>query len=393
MDIRFTEGQERLRREIREFIEKELPHGVEIEEEFSDEVWPLAQAVAHKLADKGWLTMAWPQEYGGRGASTIELAIYREEMAYHGVPGIDMGIGGVFWVGPMLMMFGNEEQKREHLPRIARGERWWCTGYSEPGAGSDLASLRTRAVADGDDYVVDGQKLWTSGGHRADWCVLAARTNPDVPKHKGMSLILVDMKTPGIIIRPLVDMADVHHLNEVFFEGVRVPKRNLVGQENQGWYQLAAALDIERSAIITHPARGRRTLDELVQYVKETQRRGRALAQDPLVRTMLADMAIEVDISRLLSYRVAWMYSKGLAPNYEVSISKIYGSEMLQHLASVGMRILGLGGQLMPGSKWAPLSGRIGRLYLAHVARTIGGGTTEIQRNIIAQRGLGLPRD
>jgi alkylation response protein AidB-like acyl-CoA dehydrogenase len=205
-------------------------------------------SISKKLAQKGWLVMSWPKEYGGQGASIIEQLVYQEEMSYWGVPGTMMGVGGVSWVGPSLMKYGAEEQKKKYLPLITSGEPdgVWCTGYSEPNAGSDLASLQTRAARAGNEYIINGQKTWTSAAHRARWCWLAARTDPNaLKKHQGISLFIVDMKSPGITIRPLFDITGSHIFNEVFFDNVHVPVSNLVGEENRGWYQLIAALDDE----------------------------------------------------------------------------------------------------------------------------------------------------
>jgi alkylation response protein AidB-like acyl-CoA dehydrogenase len=370
---------------VRAFLQEELrdrPAGE------SRENWAFYLQFIKKLAGKGWLTLAWPQEWGGLGASHMQQLVYNEEVAYHDAPAFYMGADRV---GPTIMLYGTDEQKQRFLPQIVRGEAIWCQGFSEPAAGSDLASLQTRAVQDGDDFVINGQKIWTSFAHFAGWMILLARTDPEAPKHKGISYFLVDMKTPGITIRPLVDMLNRHQFNEVFFDNVRVPRDALLGELNRGWYVATATLDFERSGI------GRvigslRTYEQLADYARETRRDGAPLAAQPLVRNKLADLKIEFEVGRLLSYRVAWMQSKNLIPNYEASVSKMYGSELAQRLANAGMQIMGLGGQLAPGSKWAPLAGRFESLYLNAAALTIAAGTSEIQRGIISGRGLGLPR-
>ena len=231
------------------------------------------------------------------------------------------------WIGPTLIRYGTEEQKKEHLPPITRAERYWCTLYSEPEAGSDLASLQTSAVQDGDDFVVNGSKIWNSGAHIADWGWLAARTDPDAPKHRGISLMMVDMKTPGVTVRPVIKMTGDHEFNQVFFENVRVPKSNLVGELDQGWYTMAVALDFERSGVY-FPAVARRNLETLVGYARETTHGGKPLSQNKVVRNKLVDSAIDVEVSRWLSYRVAWMQGEGMVPNYEASMAKVYGSEL-----------------------------------------------------------------
>ncbi|MCY4654395.1 MAG: acyl-CoA dehydrogenase family protein [Dehalococcoidia bacterium] len=394
MDIKFTQQEEDFRQEIRDFLQETLPEdwnplgqtGKSAEEQHS-----FTRRMTGVLADKGWLTLAWPEEYGGQGRSIMEQVIYNEEMSYKNVPGTELGTGAISWVGPVLMIAGTEEQKSEHLPPIARGERLWCTLYSEPGSGSDLASLQTLATRDGDDYVINGQKIWTSSAHVADWGWLAARTNPDAPKHRGISIFMLDMKSPGVTVRPIENMAGGRDFNEVYFDDVRVPSGNLVGQEDRGWYTLAVALDFERSGV-GYSAGARRTLDALVKYVKQTERNGEPLSKNQNVRRKLAQRFTETEVSRWLSYKVAWMQSQGMVPNAEASMSKMYGTELTQRVARTGMEILGMAGQISQGSKWSPLEGHIQQLYLSSVSSTIAAGTSEIQRNIVAQRGLGLPR-
>ncbi len=394
MDLIFTEQEEVFRQELRDFLAAELPDGwdpLDQPGESPEERHAFTRSMANKLADKGWLTLAWPEEYGGQGRSIMEQVIYREEMSYWNVPGTDLGTGAISWVGPVLMIAGTEDQKREHLPPIARAERYWCTLYSEPGSGSDLASLQTSAVRDGDDYVINGQKIWTSSAHIADWGWLAARTNPDAPKHRGISLFMLDMKSPGVTVKPIVNMAGGREFNEVYFDDVRVPSANLVGHEDRGWYTLAVALDFERSGV-GYSATARRIVETLTKYVNKTERNGAPIGKDPYVRRQLAQRFVETEISRWLSYKVAWMQSRDMVPNAEASMSKMYGTELTQRVARTGMEILGMSGQLSQGSKWAPLQGYIQRSYLTSTSSTIAAGTSEIQRNIIAQRGLGLPR-
>ena len=394
MNITFTQQEEDFRQEIRDFVREELPDDWDPlgqPGQSAEERQAFTRGMSKRLADKGWLTLAWPEEYGGQGRSIMEQVIYNEEMSYWNVPGTELGTGAISWVGPVLMLAGTDEQKREHLPPIARAERYWCTLYSEPGSGSDLASLQTSAVRDGDDFIINGQKIWTSSAHFADWGWLAARTNPDAPKHRGISLFMLDMKSPGVEVRPIYNMAGGHDFNEVYFNDVRVPSGNLVGTEDRGWYTLAVALDFERSGV-GYSAGARRTLDALTRYVKETERGPAPLSKDPSVRKKLAQRYVETEISRWLSYRVAWMQSQGQIPNAEASMSKMYGTELTQRVARTGMEILGMAGQLSEGSKWAPLYGHIQHSYLMSTSSTIAAGTSEIQRNIIAQRGLGLPR-
>jgi alkylation response protein AidB-like acyl-CoA dehydrogenase len=309
--------------------------------------------------------------------------IYNEEMSYHRAP-TQLGVGPDR-VGPTIILYGTDEQKEKYLPGIASAESVWCQGFSEPGAGSDLASLETKATKDGDVFVVNGQKIWTSLAHKADWCILLVRTDPAAPKHKGISYLLVDMRLPGITIAPLVDITGRHAFNQLFFEDVRVPCDCLVGEENRGWYVAAATLDFERSGI-NRVVAGIRVYEELVAFTREN-----TIADRELARIKLAELGIELTAGRLLAYRVASMQAKGQIPNAEASMSKMYGSELQQRLAFAGLQIMGLAGQLESGV-WAPLAGRLEQYYLATSALTVAAGTTEIQKNIIAGRGLGLPR-
>ena len=388
MDFRFSDSEEKFREEVREFLRQELPAdwdgGTYGEGGGAEEIGP---RITKKLAERKWLAMAWPEEYGGLGAPHMQQLVYNEEMSYNAAPGgYSMGVA---WVGPAVMLYGSEEQKQRFLPGITSGEDVWCTLYSEPEAGSDLASLQTRAVRDGDDFVINGQKIWTSGAQRSDWGWLAARTDPEAPKHKGISTFAIRMDTPGITVRPLINMAGQSGFSEVFFDNVRVPKDSLVGELNRGWYQVAVALDFERSGIQAY-AGGRRTLERLVEFVQEHP--DDTVRRNPAIRNRLADRAGELAAGTNIAYRIPWMQSKGMIPNYEASISKLFGSEFSQRLALTGVQLLGMYGGLEPESKWAPMKGRLERAYLQAVSSTIAAGTSEVQRGIIATRGLGLPR-
>ena len=392
MEFRFTPEQEVLRQQLREFFKQELPDDRQLAEDEVDSEgeWQFVRQFQKKLASRGWLVPHWPKQYGGADLGIMEQVIMREETAYHRAPLLD--IFGVNMLGPVLMMFGSEEQKREYLPGIASAEVTWCQGYSEPEAGSDLASLQTRAVRDGDDYVINGQKIWTTNAHRAEWMFMLARTDPEAPKHKGISFLIVPMSSPGITVQPLINMTDRHGFNEVFFEDVRVPAKGLVGEENRGWYVGAALLDFERSSI-GNAAASRRSLDELVRYCREGSGNGKPLIAETVVRNRLAEIAIETEMGRFLSYRVASIQARGEVPNMEASVAKVYNSELSQRLAGTGVEIMGLYGQVRPESKkWARLRGEFTMSYMMTLGISIAGGTSEIMRNIIAQRGLGLPR-
>ena len=396
MDFRDTPEEAAFRQEVRDFIAKEAPPPAErgaSREEALLSNWEANQQWFKKLAEKGWIAPHWPKEYGGAGLSVMQQFILNEEMALARVPRPMHLIIGLGMAGPTIIVHGTEEQKKKYLPGILSGEDIWCQGYSEPGAGSDLASLQTRAVRDGDDYVINGQKIWTTLAHLAKWMILLARTDPDAPKHKGITYFIVDMKSPGVTVRPLTNMAGTHEFNEVFFDNVRVPKENIIGEENRGWYAAVTTLDFERSSI-GNAIGMKQSVESLIEYAKtHTKDHTSVLDQNPLLRYELADRLIETEVARMLSYRVASLQNRGLIPNYEASLLKLYSTELNQRIARTGIKVLGLYGQLHRGSPYAPENGRHCYTYLRSVAYTIEGGTSEIQRNIIAQRGLGLPRN
>ena len=389
MDFEFSNEELSFRNELSAWLKDELANRPQEGGNDADAEWAFGLEMRKKLADKGWLTMAWPEEYGGQGVSHMMQVVFAEEMSYNRAPGRD--VFGTRMMAPTLMIHGTEEQKREFLPPVSKGEVQWCQGYSEPESGSDLASLQTRAVEDGDDFIINGTKIWTSSAHRADHIMVLTRTDPDAPKHRGISFLLCDMNTPGLTVNPIINMAGDHGFNMVTFDNVRVPKKNLVGEQNRGWYVGATLLDFERSGV-DYSAGGRRVLEELIAYAKDNDQNGSLIASNAIMRNRLADLAIEVDVSRLISYNIAWMQGEGLVPNKESSMGKIVGTELQQHLSETGMQMLGLHGQLEPGSKYAPMQGRIEHMHLTNVSETIQAGTSEIQRNIIATRGLGLPR-
>ncbi|MDE0823777.1 MAG: acyl-CoA dehydrogenase family protein [Dehalococcoidia bacterium] len=390
MEFKFTEEDEQFRTELRAFMKAELPETWEGAGRYPEEDdWDLNITVRKKMADKGWLTMHWPEEYGGQNASPVKSAIYNEEIAYMRAPGRD--IFGVRMLGPTLMIHGSEEQKKTHLPSVAKGEIQWCQGYSEPESGSDLASLSTRAVRDGDDLVINGGKVWTTMAHRADWIMLLTRTDPDAPKHRGISFVLVDMKSPGVTVRPIINMAGGHEFNQVTFDDVRVPRANVVGDEDRGWYVAVTLLDFERSGI-DYSAAARRMLDDVKEFATETKRNGQPLIEIPWIRTLMADRYIDCEVARLMAYNVAYMQSQDLIPTKEASMSKVFGSETVQRVTDAALDILGQYGTLVRDNKWAPLKGRVQEHWMNAFAGTIAAGTSEVQRNIIAGRGLGLPR-
>ena len=396
MDFRFTPEEEALRKEFDDFFKEEMKKappqwGTSMEAIFGiDECWEFHKQTARKLAAKDWLARPWPREYGGQEASLVEQFIFNDVMGYHRGAGVDHW--GIALLAPTLLFSANDEQKREHLPPIARAEIFWTQLWSEPGAGSDLASLTTRAVRDGDDYIVSGQKTWTSGGHRADWGFMLARTNPEEKRSRGLSFFLVDMKSPGITIEPILNLEGSHLFNEVFLDDVRVPARNMVGDENQGWVASQMTSNFERSMIQLF-AYLTRELEELVEFCKEPKWGGEVLANNPLVRHTLAQLAIEIEAGRAFSYSILWEQIKGglimAAPL--AAAAKVLATELVQRFTYAGSEILGLYGQVKE-SRWAPLQGRFEKEYQLCPGLNMAGGTSEIMRNLICSLGLGLPR-
>jgi alkylation response protein AidB-like acyl-CoA dehydrogenase len=390
MDYQLTPEQESLRKEFHDFFREEMKNAprewdASIDAMYdSDECWEFHRQMARKLGARGWLSRAWPREYGGLDAPLIEQFIFSEAMGYHRAAGVDPL--GVNVLAPTLIVSGNEEQKREHLPPTARGERFWCQCWSEPNAGSDLASLTTRAVRDGDDYIINGQKIWTTGAHRADWCNMLARTNPNEKRSRGLSFFLVDMKTPGITVKPILHLEGSHSFNEVFFDNVRVPARNRVGEENQGWLASQLTSNFERSMIFVFAA-CKRDLEELVEFCKETN------LDNPLIRHRLAQLEIDIEVGRAFAYSVVWNQIKGglVAAAPMAAAAKVLASETMQRTNYVGNQIMGLYGQVA-NSRWAPLFGKFEKNYQLCIGINMGGGTSEIMRNLICSLGLGLPR-
>ncbi len=384
MDFYFTEEQKRLRDEVRSFLAKEVTPEVVQETESNLGLGPHSWEFMRKAGARGWLCPTWPRQYGGLETSHIDRLIIWDEIAYHGAMEI---WAGVRMAGPTIMLFGTDEQKREWLPPIARGEIDFAAGLTEPDAGSDVAAIRLRAVEDRDDYVLNGQKLFNTACHFAQYHWLGARTDPDAPRHRGLSLFIVDMKSPGITIRPQWTFGG-WRTNEVFYDNVRVPKKNMVGEKNRGFHYLAISLDLDR---VSSTGRVQRSLEHLVKYAQETQQGGASLGENPLLRNKLAELAIELEIVRCLTYRHAWLRDRGVIPNYEASMIKMFLNELMQRLFKCGMEMSGLYGQLQDGSKWVPLNGRIELGARSSTHGTIYGGTSEIMRNVIALRGLGLP--
>ncbi len=397
MEFNDTATEAAWRKEVRDFLEAEYPKnigGVSAEGEglFRSKSANQSGGMTKwrsALASRGWVAPAWPKEYGGAGLDTKRQFIMNEEFAEFGA--MNVGGFGVMMFGPTLIVHGTEEQKKEHLKGILDGSVQWCQGWSEPNAGSDVASVQTRAIKDGDDYVINGQKIWTTGAQYADMMYMLARTDPDAPKHRGISYFMLDMHAPGVTVRPLITMTGSATFNEVFFENVRVPARNRLGEENRGWYIGTTTLDFERSSIGS--AVGiRKQLESIIRFTKEHPElavgKGKHATQ-----MALADRWIESLVAKMMSYRVVSMQNAGLIPNHEASMCKLFTSEMGQRIAALGMKMTGMYGMITGGHPAYAAAGRYGFGYEAAVSSTIAGGTSEIQRNIMAQRGLGLPRD
>jgi alkylation response protein AidB-like acyl-CoA dehydrogenase len=385
-----TEEGKKFRQKVRDFLKENLTTEVVEERGHYYETGPHTQEFNQKLASTGWTRPSapeWPQEYGGVVRTEEERRILAEELGILG-GGTSVGRG---IVGPIVMLYGTEEQKRGFLPKIAREELTLALGYSEPNAGTDLAALEMCAVRDGDEYIINGQKVYSTGAHYATHHWLAARTNPSTDKHEGISLFIVDLKSPGITIIHMVTIAG-EKTHQVFYDDVRVPVFNRIGEEDRGWPMLRQALGFERTVVV-HIVSGQSVLDELVQYAKETKRDGRPLSRDPLVRQSLAQLAIETSIRRLFAYRTAWMIKKGMVPEVEAAMQKVWGHELDPRMANEGLKIMGLYAQLEPESKWAPIRGSIEHLYRFAVHLTYGGGSHELMRNLMATRGMGLPRE
>ena len=392
MDFRLTDEQTTRRNEFFEAckeLEKKKPasyHDGESTYEYK-ECWDYHLYCAKEFAKKGWLSLAWPAEYGGKG-DMMDKVLFAEARGYHGIPGVD--IFGVLMLAPTLFGAASEEIKREFLPPIAAGEVMWCELWSEPNAGSDLADLATTAIKKGDEYVLNGQKTWTTNAHNADWGFGVFKTAPEGPKHHNISFLLLDMKTPGITVKPIPFMHLGCPLNEVYFDDVHIPAKNIVGQENEGWVVVNLLAGFERSMIDIIMGM-QRSMEDLVAFCNETVRNGQPLSKDPLIRNQLAQIACEIEASRTLAYRVADLQNKNEMSLMNASAVKIFSSELLERFAFLATDILGPYGQVKR-SRWAPLNGVWENMYQECFIYTISMGTNEIQRNIIAWYGLGLPR-
>ena len=389
MDLRFSPEDEQYRLKLRTWLTDNIPHEPMPEEQ--DAAFNYRRAWQRKLYEGGLVGINWPKEYGGQGATLLQQAIYAQEMTRAGAPQPANGLG-ISIVGPTLMHHGAEEQKKRFIPKILNADEIWCQGFSEPNSGSDLASLQTRAVLDGDEFVVNGQKIWTSLGQYADWCILLVRTDSNAPKHRGITYLLVDMHTPGVTVRPLKQITGHSEFNETFFDNVRVPRKNVVGEINEGWRIAMTTLTYERgiSSLATQ-VRVKQQLGAMIDYARTTRHNGQTLAHDPVLRQELAEAHIRVEIMLLNLYRGITSRLRGQPPGPEASLDKLYWSELDKWMQELGMSMQGPYSQLMLGSKYA-VQGDWQYNFLRSRAGTIYSGTSEIQKNIIGERVLGLPK-
>lgn len=393
MDFSYSPEEEAFRQRLKDWLAdnmKELPEwwgrrdiaGPEVD---SDEYHDFSICWHKKLYEGGFVGITWPREYGGQGRTLLEQVIFYEEIARHRAPGPTNG-HGIGWVGPAMMAHGTEEMRRRFIPKILNCDEFWCTFYSEPEAGSDMANVQTRAVEDGDYFVVNGQKVWNSGAHRADWAVLLVRTDPDARKHRGISYLIVDMKTPGITVRPLRNITGTAEFNETFFDNVRVPRNQIIGEKNLGWYVAAGALEHERSSAGAAIAR-ENSVQDLIRLAREMGR-----SEDHLVRQKLAQFHIESGVLKYMALRGLSQEIRYGRPGSQGAMGSVFSMEFNQRLQDFAMQMEGPYGRLMRGSPQAMDQGRWQYGFLRSRGNTIETGTSEIKRNIIAQRVLGLPR-
>jgi len=401
MDFSLTAEQEAFRAALRDFLERQhaelfgaqglASNSVSFLDVTDDAAWERLMEYHRRLHRGGYLALHWPKEYGGAGADPVTLAIYQDEILRLGLPMYGANQVAIDRIGPTIILMGTDEQRRRYLPGMLTGEEIWCQGYSEPNAGSDLASLRTSAVIDGDHFVVNGQKVWTSVAHRSHFQCLLVRTDPNAPKHRGISYLLVDMRSPGITIRPLVQITGERGFNEVSYDNVRVPRENLVGELNHGWQVSIATLMYERiSGGARHPVE--RDLERLIDLSRRVEFDGMPAHRHPYVRQKLAQFSIEARALRLARYRALSAMGKK-APGPESSFGKLLATEINLRLAYFADELLGAYNGLAPDSIGAIDGGRWSQKLIGARALTIAAGSSEIQHNIIGERILGLPKD
>jgi alkylation response protein AidB-like acyl-CoA dehydrogenase len=391
MNFDFPQNAEEFRKELRAFLEQELPswwRGIFVHD---DRAIPFTREFCKKLAQKGWLTISWPQEYGGAGGSAWTETVMREEMWAHNEPRGPQYMN-LNYIGPLIMRHGTPEQRKRFLPPMAAGDVLWTQGFSEPGAGSDLASLTTRADVHDDYFVVNGQKIWNSFADApADWCLLLVRTSRSDRKQHGISILLVDMGTPGITVRPIDSMIGPHDINEIYFEDVVIPRNCLLGPLDNGWSVVSAGLAFERIGVARY-ARAHRVIEDLCGQLFNDGRRDPQSAKDIYSRHKLADLYVRAEAARLLNYRAISIQAAGGVPTTEASIARVHNTLIEQMVGHVGLDLMGSLGQIAMGDPEAPLGGDISRQWLETIPASVVAGAVEIQKNIIASQSLGLPR-
>ncbi|MEJ5255185.1 MAG: acyl-CoA dehydrogenase family protein [Acidimicrobiales bacterium] len=388
MYIGFTPEHQRLRDELRAYYDRLLTPEIQEEIARSEGVGPVARRIVKQMGADGWLGIGWPKEYGGQGRGPIEQFIFFDESMRAGAPVPMLTINSV---APTIMQYGSQEQKDFYLPKILAGEIHFCIGYTEPDAGTDLASLKTRAVRDGDEYVINGQKIFTSLATDADYVWLAVRTDPEAKKHKGISIIIVPTDTPGFKVTPIENMGEFN-TNLTFYEDVRVPVSNRVGEENQGWQLITNQLNHERVTICSSGI-VERQLEDVTRWAKQTVRPGGGrVIDEPRVRQLLARVHARLEFLRLVNFKVAWAAEQGqpLDPAMASTV-KVFGTEFYMEAVRLLMEVVGPGSSLRSSSPDAVLRGRLNSLLRGLHVLTFGGGTNEMQRDLIALFGLGMP--
>jgi alkylation response protein AidB-like acyl-CoA dehydrogenase len=394
MDFRDSPEEAAFRKEIHDWLETNIPEDWDRSQLSlippEDRV-DMLKDWQRRLHEGGWAGISWPKEYGGRGATLIEQAIFNQEVARVKAPP-PINVIGLGMAGPTIINHGSHEQKNRFLEKILSAEEIWCQGFSEPGAGSDLAGLRSTAILDGDSWIINGQKVWTSLAHVAQWCIFLARTDTTAPKHKGITYFLVDMSSPGIEVRPLRQITGSADFNEMFFTDVRVPRESILGEVNDGWRIAMTTLLHERGTLGFALSVGARVaLAELISLARETKKNGKPAIEDPTIRQRLATLHVEVESLRLNNYRALNDFMKTGIPGPEGSLSNLIWSDSMQRLGDLALEILGPAGML---EKWEA-NPRVGTWQFIHLrsrGHTIEAGTSEILRNIVAERVLGLPK-
>jgi len=390
MEFALTPEEERFCKECTDYLRKQkTPELVaELETRSGYGGGPAYTKLIRQMGHDGWLGIGWPKEYGGQGRTPLEQHLFYEICFYEEIP---LPVLALNTVGPAIMRIGTDEQKKKYLPLIVKGELEVCIGYTEPDAGTDLASLKTTAVKEGDDYyIINGQKSFTTNADFADYIWLAARTDSKVSKHRGISIFMVPMKTPGITVKPLMTMGG-EQTNYTFYDNVKAPKSCLVGEENKGWRYMSTQLSFERIALVASSPL-RRNIEQTMQWAKETKCDGKTVIEMPWVRRKFAELLMELEVLKMLNYYVAWLITRDALLYAESSMVKVYGVELNQRVNSSLLQIMGQFGQLQMGSKWAPLKGKVEHAFRQDIVLIFGGGALEIQRNIIAIAGLGMPR-